>query len=244
MGEEHQIVRLVYEAKKSPEAADSLIGQYMNFIQAETVRFTQGVPTQVREDQLSVAMFAFYEAVRGYERGRGAFLPYAATAIRRRLIDYIRKEGRHQGLVSFDAPAGQEEESHALWEVTPDEKNGIQQWNVRTSTREELEEFRRNLSEYSITLSDVADNCPRQDRTLKACHKVLDAAKRNPKLLERLMQSHKLPIAELSELSGVSRKTLERHRTYLVAILLAYTNGYEIIRGHLCQISPGKEGAL
>ena len=58
MGEEHQIVRLVYEAKKSPEAADSLIGQYMNFIQAETVRFTQGVPSQVREDQLSVAMFA------------------------------------------------------------------------------------------------------------------------------------------------------------------------------------------
>ena len=71
LGEEYQIVRLVYEAKKSPEAADSLIDQYMNFIQAETVRFTQGAPTQVREDQLSVAMFAFYEAVQGYERGRG-----------------------------------------------------------------------------------------------------------------------------------------------------------------------------
>ena len=93
MGEEHQIVRLVYEAKKSPEAADSLIDQYMNFIQAETVRFTQGAPTQVREDQLSVAMFAFYEAVQGYERGRGAFLPYAAASIRNRLIDYIRKRG-------------------------------------------------------------------------------------------------------------------------------------------------------
>ena len=49
---------------------------------------------------------------------------------------------------------------------------------------------------------------------------------------------------QLAELSGVSRKTMERHRTYLVAILLAYTNGYEIIRGHLCQISPGKEGTV
>ena len=244
LGEEHQIVRLVYEAKKSPEAADSLIGQYMNFIQAETVRFTQGVPTQVREDQLSVATFAFYEAVQGYERGRGAFLPYAAASIRNRLIDYIRKEGRHQGLVSFDAPAGQEDDSHALLEVMPDEKNGIQQWNVRTATREELDEFRRNLTEYGISLSDVADNCPRQDRTLRACHKVLEAARSHPRLLEHLIQSRKLPIAELSELSGVSRKTMERHRTYLVAILLAYTNGYEIIRGHLCQISPGKEGTV
>ena len=77
----------------------------------------------------------------------------------------------------------------------------------------------------------MADNCPRQDRTLKACHKVLEAARSHPKLLEHLIQNRKLPIAELAELSGVSRKTMERHRTYLVAILLAYTNGYEIIRG-------------
>ena len=55
------------------------------------------------------------------------------------------------------------------------------------------------------------------------------------------MRSRKLPIAQLAEGAGVDRKTLERHRKYLVAILLAYTNGYEIIRGHLRQIN-GKEG--
>ena len=76
------------------------------------------------------------------------------------------------------------------------------------------------------------------------CHKVLEAARSHPRLLEHLIQNRKLPVAELAELSGVSRKTMERHRTYLVAILLAYTNGYEIIRGHLCQISPGKEGTV
>ena len=42
--------------------------------------------------------------------------------------------------------------------------------------------------------------------------------------------------------TGVERKTLERHRKYLLAILLAFTNGYEIIRGHLCQVGPGKGG--
>ena len=36
----------------------------------------------------------------------------------------------------------------------------------------------------------------------------------------------------------VERKTLERHRKYLAAFLLAFTNGYEIIRGHLCQVAP------
>ena len=50
-------------------------------------------------------------------------------------------------------------------------------------------------------------------------------------------------MAELAAGSGVEKKTLERHRKYLVAILLAFTNGYEIIRGHLCQLAPAKGGS-
>ena len=41
--------------------------------------------------------------------------------------------------------------------------------------------------------------------------------------------------------ANVDRKTLERHRRYLVAILLAYTNGFEIIRGHLKMIKRKEE---
>ena len=46
-----------------------------------------------------------------------------------------------------------------------------------------------------------------------------------------MIHSKKLPLAQLAAGSGTERKTLERHRKYLVAILLAYTNGFEIIRG-------------
>ena len=49
-------------------------------------------------------------------------------------------------------------------------------------------------------------------------------------------------MGELSAGSGTDRKTMERHRKYLVALLLAFTNGFEIIRGHLRQMArPVKE---
>ncbi len=57
--------------------------------------------------------------------------------------------------------------------------------------------------------------------------------------MEELLESKRLPIGKLTAGSGVERKTLERHRKYMVSLLLMYTNGYEIIRGHLKQVMKG-----
>ena len=74
---EHDIVSQVRSAKTDPEAADALIRQYMGFIRSETVKFLHTAPENGHEDELSIAMLAFYEAVLAYEKSRGAFLPYA-----------------------------------------------------------------------------------------------------------------------------------------------------------------------
>ena len=71
---------------------------------------------------------------------------------------------------------------------------------------------------------------------------MLDYARQTPHLLDRFLETQRLPIKELSQGAGVDKKTIERHRAYLVAILLAFTNGYEIIRGHLCRIISTKGG--
>ena len=59
-------------------------------------------------------------------------------------------------------------------------------------------------------------------------------------MLAAVEKSGKLPMAELASGAGVERKTLERHRKYLVAMLLAFTNGFELIRGHLGRLDGGR----
>ena len=238
---EHRIVDQVYAAKEDAEAADALIGQYMGFIRSETVKFIHAAPENGHEDELSIAMLAFYEAVLSYERGRGAFLPYAARAIRNRLIDHYRVEKRHGNVVSLHAPAG-DQEDQPLLDTLPDPRDQIGDYEARSASQQEIQEFSAQLGRFGITFSDVADNCPRQERTLAACRRVLDYARSQPQLLSQVERTGKLPMAELALGSGVEKKTLERHRKYLVAILLAFTNGYEIIRGHLCRLAPAKGG--
>ena len=39
------------------------------------------------------------------------------------------------------------------------------------------------MQEFGVSLSDVADNCPKQQRTLGACRRALEYAKENPELV-------------------------------------------------------------
>lgn len=240
MNEEHGILEQVYAAKESVQVADQLIGNYLPFIRAETAKFLKRPPEEGRDDELSIAMIAFHEAIGGYAKHRGSFLKYASMLIRSRLIDYARKERRHRQTVSLDAPAAGEE-SASLGETLPEERDHPEESAHRQATRQEIEELSRQMESFGVSLSDVADNCPKQQRTLQACRKALAYARENSWLLEELVHGKKLPLAKLSDGSGVERKTLERHRKYLVALLLIYTNGYEIIRGHLAQVMEGGE---
>ena len=236
MGFGWKIESEIRAAQRSSQEADAMIQRYLPFIRSETAKFLGGISAEGR-DELSIAMFAFYECLQAYEPGRGAFLHLAATAIRNRLIDYARKEQRHQGTLSLDATDGEGET--LLQSLAAEDRTG--ELPERLASRRELEAFAGQLETFGLSLTDVAAACPRQERTRLQCLAVLRYARKNPALLERLVQTRKLPLSQLVQGAGVERKTIERHRNYVVAILLAYTNGYEIIRGQLSQLRGEEE---
>ncbi len=242
MKTEHDIVKKVLLAQADSLAADALIAQYMPFIRAEASKLAGSFPSH-EDDELSIAMFAFYEAIMSYKAHRGAFLKLAAMAIRSRIIDYRRKHMRHTGHLSLDMPEGGGDE-RSIADYIADDKADLAAHQHRADTQEEIGHFVLQLSEFGLSLLDISENCPKQDRTMQACMQVLDYARQNPTLLDQLVQSKKLPMNQLVTGSGVDRKTLERHRKYIVAILLAYTNGFEIIRDHLQMLKRKEEIAL
>lgn len=239
MQKEHEIVAKVYAAKEDMIKADELIEAYIPFIRAEASKTVSRIVTE-QDDELSIAMIAFHEAIRSYVKSRGAFLKYAGLLIRSRLIDYHRKEQRHEGNISL-FEEGREDET-PLHERLSDGKDHSTELVELDATKQEIAELSRVMADFGISLTDVAENSPKQDRTLEACGQVIRYATENRSILDELMKTRKLPMKRLAEGSGVSRKTLERHRRYILAMLLIQTNGYEIIRGHLKRVYQRKGG--
>lgn len=228
---ENDVTVQLLRAKEDVRSADDLIKQYFPFIKAETAKY-MGVSITGSEDEFSVALYAFYEAIMAYEKDRGSFFALASKSIRNRLIDYSRKEDRHSSTKSMQEEIG-EGDGHTIEEVLADDKDQIDSFHQREATKLEIDEYTANLKECGLSLTDIADNCPKQDKTFQSCMKVVEAVMDNSSILDYLILTKKLPIQKLSDESGVSRKLLDRYRKYLVGILLAYTNGFEIIRGHL-----------
>ncbi len=231
MSHDHSLIHWIKDAKEDMTAADEMIRAYMPFIRKETAKFLNRPPVEENDDELSIAMIAFYEAILDYSILRGSFLHFAALHIKSRLIDHARKERRHQGHLSLDH--GEGEEDPPLQNQLADPDDPIGDSILRDATRREIEEFSASIRTFGIQLSDVAEHCPSQERTMAACRRALSYAKDTPAIMDEFLRTKRLPLALIATGSGVERKTLERHRKYLVALLLAYTNGYEIIRGHL-----------
>ena len=239
MQKDQGIIKAVYGAKKDPRKADELIRSYIPFIRSEAAKCISRVCTE-QDDEYSIAMIAFHEAILGYEQERGAFLGYASMLIKSRIIDYQRREARHQGQVSIYAESG--EDDRTILDEMADGRDRYEEAVNLEATKQEIAELSAVMGRFGVSFSDVADHSPRQERTLEACTRAVRWAAGDKLLLEELLRTGKLPMARLVQGSGAERKTLERHRKYILAMLLIQTNGYEIIRGHLKHVLKGKGG--
>ncbi|HNZ62930.1 MAG TPA: sigma-70 family RNA polymerase sigma factor [Bacillota bacterium] len=230
MRREQDIAERVCAARQDDELAEELISQYLPFIRAEAARYLGRICTE-QDDELSIAMIAFHDAMKSYQRERGAFIPYASLVIRNRLTDHGRKEQRHRTTVSLDA--AQQDDDLPLSDVIASEgQDPLQNENLKAAIAEIIE-FKKQLSDYNITLLELTEQTPKQQRSMDICKKALLYILGNGELFHRIIETGKLPLKEIAGCAGLPRKTLERHRKYLIGIMIIFSNGYTLMRGHL-----------
>ena len=239
--EAQQIAVRVQLAKNDNKEADALIADYMPFIKSETAKFLKRSPEQT-DDELSIAMFAFYEAIRNYSRLKGSFLKLSSLQIRNRLIDHYRREKRNTGNISLDAS---DDDHTELIDTISDDHNDYEEIELREATHHEIQELSSQMEDFGLSMSDIAESSPKQNRSIASCSAAIRYARNNPELLDEFLASKRVPLAKLAKGASVDRKALERHRNYLAGILLICTNGYEILRGHIMQVlSDNKSGGM
>lgn len=173
------------------------------------------------DEELSVGLMAFNEAVDSFKEGRGRFLSFARMVISMRLIDHFRKQIRVVGDNTGDDPEDD------LWDRQSIEL--YQMENEEEDRKTEVIQYSALLSEWGISLSELVKASPRREDLKDQYQKVAKMIAGNRDLLEGLMAAKRLPIKEIEKEVSIHRKKLERGRIYIIAMVLAIISGFSYI---------------
>ena len=192
------------------------------------------------DDEWSVALLAFHEAVQTYDTEKGSFRALASVVIRRRILDYLRSEGRHSAEISvmpgaFDGELDEEEAAgvnlQVQQQVAQDAADESAEEERGANARDEIEAVQKLLGQYDFSFYDLTDCSPKADKTRKSCAAAVGTLLQNEELLAQMRRNRALPMKMLSAESGISRKILDRHRKYIIAAA-------EILSGDFPSLKP------
>ena len=228
-----QTVQQVARAQQDTPFLERFIEAYQPFI-LRAASQSAGFAVTRSDDEYSVALMAFYEAVRIYNAAGGSFGSYARLVIDRRLTDHYRAARRFDAEVPlspqiFDG-AVEAEQPDAEVQRAVVEKMAAP---AAAGAAEEIEEANRLFRGYGFCFYALGKCSPRAEKTRRGCAAAVAALLRTPALLAELRRAHALPVKALAAQSGVSRKLVERHRNYIVAAALLLEGDYPVLSEYL-----------
>jgi RNA polymerase sigma factor len=221
-------------------AADDTVREDLILQQEQTILRTAAAVSHryigKSDDEWSVALCAFSRAIDLYSMEKGNFLPFAQMLIKRALIDLFRtrKSALHEVPVAPHILEGNGEP-----EEDPD---GVYFAVVKTSAqasdnsmRDEITAANELLKTYGFRFYDLTECSPKQDKTREDCAKVVRYMldQYPPELLEELKRRKKLPVKALANATGISKKTIDRYRKYMIMAILILEGDFPHIAEYL-----------
>lgn len=185
-----------------------------------------------RDDEFSIGLSAFNEAILSYSPDRGSsFLSFAKLVVKRKIIDYIRYTQKKPVAVSLDETYDAEQMENPTEIVAV--KKMYQQEQDAWYRREEIADFTQKLKEYKISLAELTEVAPKHRDARDSAVGIARLIFEDDELREHVHRKKKLPIKDLLKVVDVSKKTLERNRKFILAIFIVLSEDFIYLKDYL-----------
>lgn len=231
----HQIISEIQQGHE--QQREEIIQRYLPFILKVASQTCKRFVRLGVDDEVSIALIAFNEALDKYDCTRGAsFFAFSEAVIKRRMIDFFRKNQKNNRETTWSA-IETEDDQHSYYQLEKLswEKAQIEAFDKECNDMRRLEiiEYQKMLNSFNITLQDLVLVSPKhQDARISAFEIALKIYQKK-EFRSFLEKTKTLPLKELEQEVKVSRKTLERQRKYIIALTLVLMGEYYYLQEYL-----------
>ena len=186
------------------------------------------------DDEFSIAMSGFHEAVLQFSPVENSSLTtFSHLIMKRRLVDYFRKEATRNDVIHL--LKGEDETGADVQHYVFDQSSIVSYSREQQAAerREEIMEYTKLLNGYGLSFHKLAKSSPKHADSRRTAIHIAQIIAETPEFYTYLVANKRLPIKELGSTVEVSRKTIERHRKYIIAVTLLLTSHFVYIKEYI-----------
>jgi RNA polymerase sigma factor len=191
---------------------------------------TCGKYVQTDDEEAGLIPHVILDVIEKYHPERGSFLVYLGRAVRNRTIDRARK-AKHNPIISLSslkhdqAPFLEKADTIYFENIIDD-----------IARSQEIEKFEKLLTEFEISLGDLARISPRQAKTRIQAQQAAWLITQHPGLCSYLLEKKILPNKLLEDKYGINRQILDRYRKYIIAAALIIVHDFGYLKPYVTPV--------
>lgn len=189
---------------------DYLIEKHMPFIIKSISDTTGRYVSCENDEEVSIGLLAFNEAVERFDNDKGHFLSFAKLVISSRIKNYLKSENRH---------------SHSSFDEMVD--NGMDIKDEKVERDEENEElideitkFKMEISEFGFTLEDLVNEAPKQQATRINAINLSKQISKVDEFVNFMYEKRRLPIKKIVDTFKVTEKVVKRSKKFIISVVI------------------------
>ncbi|OPZ92327.1 MAG: RNA polymerase sigma factor SigI [Firmicutes bacterium ADurb.Bin419] len=220
------IIRKIKDGDKS--LREDFISHHKSYIKKAVANFTKKFYGVENSDEYSIGLLAFNEAIDCYEENRNCtFFTFCSMVIRRRLIDYIKRNANEK---TFPFSYFETENTAYINSIfVNDQRNLYEEYEFVS----ELADLKSTLKVFGITMQSLLNTAPKHSDSRLLCIKIAKVLAEDNALFYKLYNKGIFPKSQLIKLTNINRRTLERNRKFIIAAALIIGNGFDSLKNYI-----------
>lgn len=209
MGYELDVI--IPDMRSAVDQVNHFIEAYRPFILKVVTETKNGYVDLRNDDEFSIGLMAFHEAIDRYKPEKGDFLSFARLVIQSRLKNHWARENK-DNMIRLE-----------------DIRSADRAFQEASVLKEEIAAFEKVLESFCLSFEDLADASPKHIDTLTRAKEIGLTAAMQKDIVQDLYKKKRLPVTRVAEHCAVSVKTVKRSKKTITAVIIAATEGLDKI---------------